>query len=107
MTIRPSFFKILAAYWAGMWRSPHGHLPLPSEDRITDHLRAGAFWMEERWGCAPPWTLRFPTLRTVIHIGPGFTTKRKTQGHPWMPLSASLHNLVAAIVLTEGPSDAQ
>lgn len=100
-------FRRMLNCWVSAMHSPKGRLVMPPESKIIEHIGVGAFWVEEHWGSPLHRTLRFPTLHTIIRIGPGFTTKRKTYGHPWVPLSPSLHNLVAVVTLTEEVPDAE
>lgn len=84
-----------------------GHLRTPDEWEIADHLRVGAYWVESPWWDPGQQVFIFPTLYTTLHIMPGFTMRRRTRGHAWIPVTPYLHNFVAAIVLTEDCSDAQ
>lgn len=68
--------------------------PKVGEQKITDHLKVGAFFVEGDF-CGPnpdglPGRLELPTLRLTIHINEDKSVRMKQDGHQWEPVVGRL-----------------
>lgn len=72
--------------------------PRVDEQRITDHLRVGAFHVDGDFGGPNPdglpGRLEFPTLYLTVHINEDKSVRMKQDGYPWEPVEGKLRESV-------------